>query len=81
MWILVVGGFVIASAAGLFGFILAMRFNPRFNEKVRKSTLFLPLVKSNNSFLRSSLALPELGNEYEELVKNSEKSRSGPLSW
>jgi hypothetical protein len=80
MWILVVAGIVIASTAGLCGFILAMRFNPRFNEKVRKSTLFLPLTKSNNNFLRSSLALPELGNEYEELVKDSERS-GGPLAW
>ena len=79
MWVLVVVGVAIASAAGLCGFILAMRCNPRFNEKVRKSSLFLPLTKSNNNFLRSSLALPGLGNEYEELVKNTE--RSAPLSW
>jgi hypothetical protein len=60
----------------MIGFVVAMRFDPRFNEKVRKSTLFLPLTKSNNNFLRSSLALPQLGNEYEELVKGSNQ-----LTW
>jgi hypothetical protein len=73
---LVLGGIGIATFAGVIGFVMAMRFNPRFNEKVRKSTLFLPLTKSSNNFLRSSLALPELGNEYEELVKGSDR-----LSW
>jgi hypothetical protein len=76
----VVSGIGIACLAGLGGFVTAMRFNPRFNERVRKSTLFLPLTKSNNNFLRSSLALPELGNEYEELVKST-GSQGAPLSW
>jgi hypothetical protein len=38
---------------------------------VLNSTLFLPLTKSNNNFLSLSLALPELGKEYEELVKSN----------
>jgi hypothetical protein len=75
----VLSGVGIACLAGICGFVMAMRFNPRFNERVRKSTMFLPLTKSSNNFLRSSLALPELGNEYEELVKSS--SQGGPLSW
>lgn len=44
----------------LIGFVVGMRTNKGFNQYVRKSSLFLPLSKSKNSFVRSSLALDSL---------------------
>jgi hypothetical protein len=89
-WMLIAGGIAIALVAGMCGFVTAMRRNPRFNQRVRSTALFLPITKSHNTFLRSSLALPALGNEYDELVKGVDSSRysstgldssRGPLSF
>ena len=94
-WKLVSAGVGIALLAGLIGFVGAMRYNPGFNRRVRSTALFMPLTKSSNSLIRSSLNLPTLGSEYEELVKglddddddyrNIPRSHStastGPLSW
>jgi hypothetical protein len=80
LWILIAAGAVIALVAGLCGFVAAMRFNPGFNQRVRSSALFVPITRSNNNFLRSSLALPALGQDYEELIKTEENHR-GPLSF
>ena len=81
-WKLVVAGVVIAFIAGMSGFVAAMRYNPGFNRRVRSTALFLPLTKSSNSLIRSSLALPELGDEYDELIKGDERSASaGPMSF
>ena len=91
-WKLAIAGFGIALLAGLIGFVAAMRYNPGFNRRVRSTALFLPLTKSSNSLLRSSLALPALGSEYEELVKglddddggfprSASTASAGPLAW
>lgn len=92
LWILVLSGICLALSAGLTGFVVAMRYSPNFNRRVRSTALFMPLTKSSNSLLRSSLALPALGSEYEELVKgfdeggkpfarNLSSGSAGPLSW
>jgi len=91
MWKLVTAGVGIALLAGLTGFIAAMRYNPGFNRRVRSTALFLPITKSHNSLIRSSLNLPDLGAEYEELVKggdnygtiprNQSSGSAGPLSF
>ena len=64
--VLVICGAAVAIVGGLVGFVLAMRYNPRFNERVRKSSLFLPISSSKNSLIRSSLNLPML-DDYEEI--------------
>lgn len=80
LWMLIVGGIVIAIIAALAGFVLAMRYSPSFNRKVRSQAVFMPLTKSSNSLLRSSLRLPDLN--YEELNDlNDYKNGGGPVSW
>lgn len=76
IWVLVVGGIVVAMVGGLFGFVVAMRYNPKFNEKVRKSSFFLPLSSSKNSLIRSSLNLPMLENydEIQEAIDNERQT-------
>jgi hypothetical protein len=80
LWVLILSGFVVAVVSGVIGFILAMRYNPRFNEKVRKSQLFLPISSSKNSLIRSSLNLPALEN-YDEIqdMINQEREHLEPL--
>lgn len=77
---LALGGALIAVVASLCGFVAAMRLSPRFNQRVRSTALFVPLTRSSNNFLRSSLALPALGQDYEELIKQDGRHR-GPLSF
>ena len=72
--VLVICGIAVAIVGGLVGFILAMRFNPTFNERVRKSSLFLPLSSSKNSLIRSSLNLPML-DDYDEIQNAIEAER------
>ena len=72
IWKLVIAGIAIAVVAGVAGFVAAMRYNPGFNRRVRSTALFMPLTRSHNSLIRSSLALPALGDEYEELVKGED---------
>lgn len=72
-WVLVVSGIAVALLGGLTGFVLAMRYNPGFNEKVRKSRLFMPLSNSKNSLLRSSLKLPTL-DDYDEIQQGTDDS-------
>jgi hypothetical protein len=67
LWVLFFYGLTIALVGGVLGFVVAMRTNPTFNRRVRSNPLFMPITRSSNSLLRSSLALPELGSEYEEL--------------
>ena len=59
-------GIAVLVVGTLAGFILAMRYSPRFNERVRKSKLFLPISSSKNSLVRSSLNLPSL-EDYDEI--------------
>jgi hypothetical protein len=74
LWVLVLGGAAVAVVGGLVGFVLAMRYNPRFNEKVRKSQLFLPISSSKNSLIRSSLNLPSL-EDYDEIQDTIKQER------
>lgn len=73
---LVVCGVVVASVGGLIGFVLAMRYNPNFNERIRKSSIFLPLSSSKNSLIRSSLNLPML-EDYDEIQNAIDAEREG----
>jgi hypothetical protein len=72
-WIMALIGVGIALVAGLFGFILAMRYSPSFNRKVRQTTVFRPLTASKSHLVRSSLALPAL-EDYDELDSLVRKS-------
>lgn len=74
LWMLIIGGIFIAVTAGLSGFVIAMRRNPTFNRRVRSIPLFLPITKSHNSLLRSSLNLPTL-DDYEEVLNDSVDNR------
>eukprot|EP00538_Stauroneis_constricta_P006413 CAMPEP_0119560032 /NCGR_PEP_ID=MMETSP1352-20130426/13834_1 /TAXON_ID=265584 /ORGANISM="Stauroneis constricta, Strain CCMP1120" /LENGTH=719 /DNA_ID=CAMNT_0007607897 /DNA_START=138 /DNA_END=2300 /DNA_ORIENTATION=- len=68
---------ILASIFGsLIGFIVAMRTSKHFNRRVRESSWFKPLSKSNSKVLRSSLGLPELANydELEQLVDDDERN-------
>lgn len=76
--VLVTCGVGIAIVAGLIGFVLAMRYNPGFNERVRKSSLFLPISSSKNSLIRSSLNLPML-EDYDEIQNLIDAEREVPL--
>lgn len=80
LWVLIVAGIAIAIIAGLAGFVVAMRRNPTFNRRVRSNPLFMSMARSSGDLLRSSLNIPALGEEYEEIIKDSD-SRRGPLSW
>lgn len=44
------------------GFVVGMHTNKGFNKFVRQSTMFRPISKSKNSFVRSSLALDALNH-------------------
>jgi len=78
LWKLVAGGFLIAFLAGMSGFIVAMRTNPRFNEKIRKSTVLRPIVQvgSKSQLFRSSLNLPML-EDYETLQEIDRQHQAG----
>jgi hypothetical protein len=81
LWMLIMGGIGIAALAGVAGFVFAMRHSPSFNRRVRSNPMFMPITKSSNALLRSSLALPEL--QYEEIMNDGRdhKKERGPLSW
>jgi hypothetical protein len=66
-WMLAIGGVGVGLLGVVLGFIIAMRRSPRFNQRVRSTAFLQPLVRSQNSLIRSSLALPELGRDYEEI--------------
>ena len=68
---------------GMVGFIVAMRYNKKFNKRVRESVLFRSLGNiTQNPVVRSSLALPairsadlnELETLYEEAESEEEKA-------
>jgi len=84
-WVLVVSGIAVAVVGALLGFILAMRYNPKFNERVRKSRLFLPISNSKSSLIRSSLNLPTLEDydEIQQAINDTDDGREGlvPLKW
>lgn len=69
LWLLILGGILIALVAGMIGFVVAMRTNPGFNKRVRSSTLFQPLAKvgSQSSLIRHSLNLP-MFEDYEAIA-------------
>lgn len=69
LWVLIVGGIVIAMVAGIIGFVVAMRTNPGFNKRVRSSTLFQPIAKvgSHSTLIRNSLNLP-MFEDYEAIA-------------
>ena len=72
-WVLGLAAFGIAIAAGVGGFILAMRYNANFNTAIRNTALFRPLTGSKNKLIRSSLALPQMQyDEIEELIKKED---------
>lgn len=79
-WILGLVGFFVASIGALIGFVLAMRYNPGFNRRVRSTALFQPL--SQNKLVRSTCNLPELNMQnYEEIkniYENEEQANSHP---
>jgi len=62
-----------------------MRYNPKFNERVRKSRLFLPISNSKSSLIRSSLNLPTLEDydEIQQAINDTDDGREGlvPLKW
>ena len=79
-WMLAGGGVVAGLLGGLLGFVFAMRRSPQFNRRVRSTAFLQPLMKSQNNLLRSTLALPQLGEDYEEIrsfVESAEKNSSG----
>lgn len=59
--------FIVSFFSGLFGFVIAMRVNRRFNKSVQQSKYFKPLSNSKNSLIRSSLRLDELDGGYTEI--------------
>jgi len=66
IWILTLGASVAVIAGALVGFLVAMRRNPGFNKRVCSTGFLQPLVKSQNSLVRSTLNLPQLTN-YDEI--------------
>jgi hypothetical protein len=77
LWELIVGGVAIGMLAALFGFVVAMRTSPSFNQRVRSTAMFVPLTNTHNKYLRKSLALPTLGDEYDELVRDDDNNQKG----
>jgi glucan 1,3-beta-glucosidase len=65
LWLLIIGGTVVALLGGCLGFVMAMRFNPRFNDRIRHTSLFKPITSSKSMVIRSSLNLPSM--YYEDL--------------
>ena len=66
-WVLAIAGVLIALIAGGAGFVCAMRRNPDFNRTIRNTALFKPLTGSHSQLIRSSLALPQLSQNYDEI--------------
>jgi hypothetical protein len=58
--LIIVFGILIGS---IVGFAVGMHTNKRFNRYVRESTLFRPISKTRNSFVRSSLALDKMQSQ------------------
>jgi hypothetical protein len=78
-WMLAVGGIGVGLLGVVLGFVVAMRRSPSFNRRIRSTAFLQPLVRSQNSLIRSSLALPDLGRDYEEirgLVSNQKTTNS-----
>ena len=61
--------------AGMTGFVCAMRSNPDFNRTIRHTAAFRPLTGSRSQLIRSSLALPQLSQNYDE-IENFVKKES-----
>jgi len=73
VWKLGLGGVSLGLVGALIGFVLAMRYSRKFNEKVRRSTFFKPITQSQNRLVRSSLHLGRLPNINEHVPLNDEK--------
>jgi len=73
-WILGIVGFFVAIISALLGFVLAMRYNKKFNRRVRSTALFKPLSRS--SLLRSACHLE--GLEHYEEIKGIDDDKSHP---
>jgi hypothetical protein len=71
--ILVTGAVSTAILGALLGFVIAMRNSKGFNRRVRSNSLFIPLAKSRNSLIRSSLRLDDL--DYEEIYDYNDVGR------
>lgn len=76
IWLLVIAGIGVGLVGAVLGFVIAMKKNPEFNRRVRNSSFFMPISKSQNKLIRSSLNLPDLVN-YDELEHLVEQQKMG----
>jgi len=72
MWLL--GSLLLLAVllGSVVGFVVAMRVNPKFNKRVRKSVYFAPISNTKNANFRKSLALPPIEGlrELEHLIND-----------
>ena len=82
-WVLLSSGLALAVIGAMLGFVLAMRYSPSFNQRVRKSKspALRRLTTSEMNLIRISLNLPKL-SDYEEIqtqLKEMEHTQGDPI--